>query len=173
MDPFQKLAPRLTIALLCAVILALPGPAFSAPTAPSSAAGAWEWPLDGHPLVLRHFDRPPERWMAGHRGIDLGAPEEGMIRSPADGVVVFVGTVVDRPVITIDHGDGLLSSFEPVSASLAEGAAVHAGEEVGRLSTEEHCPRSCVHWGVRKDGEYVNPLNFVTDRRPSILLPLT
>lgn len=143
------------------------------PAAPASSAaeGQWEWPLRGTPPVLRHFDRPPERWMAGHRGVDLGA-SDGMILSPTDGVVVFVGTVVDRPVLTIDHGDGFLSSFEPVTASVAEGAPVRAGQEVGRVSTEPHCPNLCVHWGVREDGEYVNPLPFVSDRRPSVLLPL-
>lgn len=109
--------------------------------------------------------------MAGHRGVDLGAADE-VVLSPADGVVVFVGTVVDRPVMTIDHGSGLLSSFEPVTASVAEGDAVRAGQEVGRISTAPHCPSLCVHWGVRKHGEYVNPLPFVADRRPSVLLPL-
>ena len=109
--------------------------------------------------------------MAGHRGVDLGA-SEGVVLSPADGVVVFVGTVVDRPVLTIDHGDGLLSSFEPVSASVTKGQRVRAGQEVGRISSEPHCPGLCVHWGVREHGEYVNPLPLVSDRRPSVLLPI-
>lgn len=109
--------------------------------------------------------------MAGHRGVDLGAAE-GVVLSPADGTVVFVGTVVDRPVLTIDHGSGLLSSFEPVTASVTEGESVRAGQEIGRVSTEPHCPGPCVHWGVRDNGEYVNPLPFVSDRRPSVLLPL-
>lgn len=109
--------------------------------------------------------------MAGHRGVDLGA-SDGVVLSPADGVVVFVGTVVDRPVLTIDHGDGLVSSFEPVTASVSEGDSLEAGQEVGRISTEPHCPTLCVHWGVRENGEYVNPLPFVSDRRPSVLLPL-
>ncbi len=128
--------------------------------------------MDGRPPVLRHFDRPPERWMAGHRGVDLRLTVGAPIRSPADGVIVFVGKVVDRPVITVDHGNGLLSSFEPAEATLAKGTAVAAGEQIGHLSTEPHCPQSCLHWGVRDHGEYVNPLNFVTDRRPSVLLPL-
>lgn len=131
----------------------------------------WEWPLSGVPPVLRHFDRPPEKWMAGHRGVDLGATD-GTVLSPADGVVVFAGTVVDRPVLTIDHGDGRLSSFEPVTASVDKGAHVRAGQSIGRISSEPHCPGPCVHWGVREDGEYINPLPLVSDRRPSVLLPL-
>ncbi|NJC21887.1 murein DD-endopeptidase MepM/ murein hydrolase activator NlpD [Arthrobacter pigmenti] len=160
-------------ALFVAVLLSVVAPVLPGRAAPSPADAAWDWPLDGTPPVLRPFDRPPERWMAGHRGVDLGASAGSPVASPADGVVVFVGKVVDRPVITIDHGDGHLSSFEPVTALLAEGTVVSAGDAVGHLSSEPHCPRACVHWGVREHGEYVNPLNFVTDRRPSILLPMT
>ena len=168
MAALKNLFRPLTTAVVAVGLLLSPGgptPAFSGPE------GRWEWPLSGTPPVLRHFDRPPERWMAGHRGVDLGA-SDGVILSPTDGRIVFVGTVVDRPVLTIDHGDGLLSSFEPVTASVAEGDTVRAGQEVGRISAEPHCPSLCVHWGVRENGEYVNPLPFVSDRRPSILLPL-
>lgn len=109
--------------------------------------------------------------MAGHRGVDLGAADD-VVLSPADGVVVFTGTVVNRPVLTIDHGDGFLSSFEPVTASVVKGASVQRGQVVGSISSEPHCPGPCVHWGVRENGEYINPLPLVSDRRPSILLPL-
>lgn len=95
------------------------------------------------------------------------------VLSPESGRIVFVGTVVDRRVVTIDHGGGLLSSFEPASAVLAVGDTVSAGQTIATVSAGGHCRTGCLHWGVRLDGEYVNPLNFVTDRRPSVLLPLT
>lgn len=173
MATLKKMFRPLAVAVVASGLLLAPGtpvPASPVRESPVAPAPAWEWPLSGTPPVLRHFDRPPERWMAGHRGVDLGA-RDGAVRSPADGVVVFAGTVVNRPVLTIDHGDGLLSSFEPVTASLEKGGAVRAGQEVGHISTEPHCPGLCVHWGVRKNGEYVNPLPFVSDRRPSVLLP--
>jgi hypothetical protein len=35
-----------------------------------------------------------------------------------------------------------------------------------------HCATlPCVHWGVRRGEDYVNPLAFVMDLRPSVLLP--
>ena len=65
--------------------------------------------------MLRAFDPPAKPWLSGHRGVDLQAAHDGApVTSPAAGTVSFVGVVVDRPVITIDHGDGLRSSFEPV-----------------------------------------------------------
>jgi murein DD-endopeptidase MepM/ murein hydrolase activator NlpD len=86
--------------------------------------------------------------------------------------VSFVGIVVDRPVITIDHGNGLRSSFEPVASELTAGSPVVAGDVVGRVQNG-HCGPAppCVHWGVRRGEEYVNPLAFVMDLRPSVLLP--
>lgn len=95
--------------------------------------------------------------------------------SPAPGRVVFAGWVVDRPVLTIDHGGGLLSSFEPVTALLDRGEVVEEGQSLGTVASRtsgSHCPERCLHWGVRLNGEYVNPLNYVLDRRPSVLLPL-
>lgn len=83
----------------------------------------------------------------------------------------FVGVVVDRPVITLDHGDGLRSSFEPLESGLVKGARVAVGETLGHI-LPGHCGSvPCVHWGVRRGDEYLNPLAFVTDLRPSILLP--
>ena len=55
--------------------------------------------------------------------MDLAAASDGgPVTSPESGTVSFVGVVVDRPVITIDHGNGLRSSFEPVRSTLTGGA---------------------------------------------------
>ncbi|KRE79121.1 M23 family metallopeptidase [Arthrobacter sp. Soil764] len=141
--------------------------------AAAGAATSWQWPLAPRPPVLRGFDPPPKPWLSGHRGVDLGLGTAGTpVMSPAAGTVSFAGVVVDRPVITIDHGGGLRSSFEPVDSTLAVGEAVAAGQVVGTV-LPGHCPAAqCLHWGVRDGEEYVNPLQFVLDLRPSVLLPL-
>ncbi len=143
-----------------------------AATAPAAANPSWDWPLSPRPAVLRAFDPPDKPWMSGHRGVDLGATHDGVpVTSPEAGTVSFVGVVVDRPVITIDHGDGLRSSFEPVESDLKAGAVVAKGDAIGTLRPG-HCGTGpCVHWGVRRGDGYVNPLQFVLDLRPSILLP--
>jgi murein DD-endopeptidase MepM/ murein hydrolase activator NlpD len=56
------------------------------------------------------------------------------------------------------------------------GAEVHAGEVVATMAGGiTHCsPQSCLHWGVRKDGNYVDPLSLLPIlRSPAILLPRT
>ena len=136
------------------------------------AAGGWSWPLNPRPAVLRAFDPPARPWLSGHRGVDLQAAFDGApVTSPAAGTVSFVGVVVDRPVITIDHGNGLRSSFEAVRSDLNPGDAVAEGEVLGWIQPGHCGPGPCVHWGVRRGDEYLNPLAFVTDLRPSVLLP--
>lgn len=162
-----------TMAILAALLLPLPVSVASDPASGPARTASWQWPLQPRPPVLRNFDPPPRPWLSGHRGVDLGAADDGAkVASPADGTVTFAGTVVDRPVLTIDHGNGLRSSFEPVESPLNKGTRVVAGQAVGVLRTG-HCGTTpCVHWGVREDEDYVNPLKFVMDLRPSILLPL-
>lgn len=128
--------------------------------------------MNPRPEVLRAFDPPARPWLSGHRGVDLLAGYDGApVTSPAPGRVSFVGTVVDRPVITVEHGNGLRSSFEPVDSQLTEGATVAEGAMLGK-ALPRHCGAvPCVHWGVRLGADYVNPLAFVMDLRPSILLP--
>ncbi|GIU55136.1 M23 family metallopeptidase [Arthrobacter sp. NicSoilC12] len=143
------------------------------PRAGPVPASAWSWPLSPRPAVLRAFDPPAKPWLSGHRGVDLEAAfDDAPLKSPAAGTVSFVGTVVDRPVITIDHGNGLRSSFEPVASSLRAGSAVAEGDVLGQVQTG-HCGPAppCLHWGVRRGEDYVNPLAFVMDLRPSVLLP--
>jgi len=144
-------------------------------TTTGGAAGAglsWLWPLAPRPPVLRGFDPPPRPWLSGHRGVDLDYAAGTQVRSPAAGTVSFVGVVVDRSVITIDHGNGLRSSFEPVDSRLAEGTPVAAGQVIGTVLPGHCVAAQCLHWGVRDGEDYVNPLQFVLDLRPSILLPL-
>ncbi|WP_234399353.1 M23 family metallopeptidase [Psychromicrobium lacuslunae] len=112
-------------------------------------------------------------WLAGHRGVDLAASQGSQVLAPANGVISFAGLVVDRLVITVDHQNGLKSSFEPVESSLPLGTAVKAGDQIGRLKGAGHCSsQDCLHWGVRSGENYLNPLLMLGNRQPSVLLPL-
>lgn len=148
--------------------------ASSAAASAAPAPAGWSWPLAPRPAVLRPFDPPDKPWLSGHRGVDLGAASDGgPVTAPESGTVSFVGVVVNRPVITIDHGNGLRSSFEPVHSTLKKGASVAKGAVVGTLMAGHCGPSPCVHWGVRRGEEYLNPLSFILDLRPSVLLPLS
>lgn len=136
-----------------------------------SVDNGWRWPLGGEPKILEEFDKPEQRWSAGHRGIDLAAGQGDEVRAPNRGRITFASTVVDRPVLVIDHGYGFKSSIEPVSLDLEVGAWVEAGAHLGTVASGAHCNARCIHWGVRLDGEYIDPALLIEDLRPSILLP--
>ncbi|WP_244285858.1 M23 family metallopeptidase [Cryobacterium zongtaii] len=156
-----------------AASVAVPVSAAPAAVLPGQAAPAgWAWPVGPPRELARPFEAPASRYAAGHRGIDLVAGEGHPVRSPADGVVTFVGRVVDRPVLSIQHGEGLVSSFEPVSATVSEGDRVLAGQVVGVVATGSHCTARCVHFGVRRHGQDISPMLFLGGLARAILLPL-
>jgi len=131
----------------------------------------WRWPVDGVRHVSAPFRAPAHRYGAGHRGLDLSASIGAEVRSPADGVVAFVGTVVDRQLLTIAHDDGYVSTLEPVVSTLAPGAVVHEGDVVGRTDVGGHTAAGDVHLGVRLDGDYINPLLLLGEVPRAVLLP--
>lgn len=142
----------------------------AAPLTPlEAAAGAWRWPVDPPRSIARQYLAPPTPYAAGHRGLDIRAPR-AILYAPAGGIVHFAGVVVDRPVLSIRHGDGVISSFEPVAATVAAGDAVSRGQVVGTVLAG-HCVTVCVHVGVRVDGEYVSPMAWFGGIPASVLWP--
>ncbi|KQQ95049.1 hypothetical protein ASF62_00340 [Leifsonia sp. Leaf325] len=132
----------------------------------------WRWPLAPPVEVAAPFLAPATRYSAGHRGIDLVGASGTPVFAPTDGVVSFAGTVVDRPLVTIDHGNGVLVSLEPVLPTAAEGETVARGQPIGSVAAGGHCADGCLHLGVRVYGEYVSPLAFITGLPRAVLLPL-
>jgi murein DD-endopeptidase MepM/ murein hydrolase activator NlpD len=132
--------------------------------------GSWRWPLEEPITVAKPFDLPKEPWLAGHRGIDLKTAADGSVFAPADGQISYVGWIVDRNVVVIDHG-GLRSTLEPVETQLTVGCRVSKGELIGQISTQgaAHCDL-CLHWGVRRGQDYLDPALLVDPRPRAILL---
>lgn len=196
----------LVLRLLGLATLALtapaPVPAFAEVAAPAreveepvhgEVASAWVPPTSD--AVLRAFDPPPEPWAAGHRGVDWESAEDEVV-APGAGTVRFAGPVAGRPVITLAHANGMLSSLEPVTVAehWSVGDRVEAGELLGTVgpglsegddaggedggedgataaSEAGHCPQRCVHWGVRiPDGWVVDGAAWDRYIDPLVLL---
>lgn len=176
MSPLVRLLIPVAVA---AVVAAVPSSAPSVSAAPPAAAvaplpaapPAWQWPVDPPRSVVRPFVAPATPYSAGHRGVDLRAAVGASVYAPADGVVHFSGVVVDRPVLSIRHPGGLISSYEPVESALAAGSPVRRGEPVGTVMLGHCAVAACVHVGVRRDGEYISPLLYLGDVPRSVLLP--
>jgi murein DD-endopeptidase MepM/ murein hydrolase activator NlpD len=163
----RRWGPRLA-ALLGGVVLALLpiGP-------PAEATPQLRPPLPPPLRVLDGFQAPSQRWGPGNRGVDLAATTGEPVYAGAAGTVVYAATLAGREVISIAVGGEHLT-YEPVHAIVALGAAVTAGQLIGYLAAEvDDCgpPGSCLHWGVRLAGSYVDPLGLLGG--PSVrLLPI-
>ncbi len=166
----RSLPARLTVVGL----LVLAGPVWSAP-APAHAdvrpAPVWSAPLAGALSVTRGFDPPAERFGAGHRGVDLAGRRGEPVLAAGNGVVLFAGTVAGRPVVSLLHGDGLRTTYEPVAPSAHAGQTVARGDVLGTLRAgHAGCPaEACLHWGVRRGEVYLDPLLLLRPPRVRLL----
>ena len=128
-----------------------------------AAVAAGVRPIDGP--VIRAFDPPDQPWLAGHRGIDLGAEAGAEVRAVADGRVGFAGEVGGKPVVTVVHG-GLRTTYEPVEATVSAGDRVAAGTVIGHLAAGHDCGSSataCLHLGLLRGDAYLDPLLLFAD----------
>ncbi|MFH8570734.1 M23 family metallopeptidase [Streptomyces sp. NPDC017993] len=147
----------------------------STPEARAARAGDRAWPVDGpaglRPTVVRGWEPPPSPWAAGHRGVDLSASAGVPVRAAAPGNVTFAGTVAGRGVLTIELPRSghppLRTTYEPVRATVRKGTRVRAGQAVAVLQRGPfHCRGPCLHWGLRRGKDYLNPLSLLP---PSML----
>ncbi|CAO1652530.1 Peptidase M23 domain-containing protein [Salinibacterium sp. NYA9b] len=153
-----------------AVILAFLVVAAAGASANATTPTDWDWPVEAPHPIIRPYIAPDTAYSAGHRGIDIGAGTTTEVRAPSAGVVHFAGVVVDRPVLSLRHSGGLITSYEPVTTTLSRGDPVQQGDVIGELQPG-HCSVTCIHFGVRLDGEYVSPLNYLGAIPRAILLP--
>lgn len=173
----------LTPVLVLAAVASAPLPA-SAEPAPAAAVAdvsdvdatvvPWVLPLAGDPVVTRPFEAPPHPFGAGHRGVDLlGTPWRSALAA-GDGVVAFAGMVAGRPVVSIEHADGLRTTYEPVDPSVGAGQRVTRGSPIGTLlGGHPGCPASaCLHWGLRRGETYLDPFSVLEPPRVRLLPPV-
>ncbi|MFB4351708.1 M23 family metallopeptidase [Microbacterium sp. LS_15] len=167
---------RLALAVLLAMALLLllqPGRAVGDGATPPDRGEypRWQWPVEAPQEVVEPYRAPAHRYAAGHRGVDLRAQIGSEVRAPAVGVVAFRGVVVDRPVLTIEHGGGLVSSYEPLMSHIAVGTVVSVGDLIGTVGVGGHAAANSLHVGVRVRGEYVNPMLLFGSVPRAVLLP--
>ncbi|OIR42530.1 peptidase M23 [Corynebacterium sp. NML140438] len=125
--------------------------------------------------VTRPAQIPEKNWMPGHRGVDLALRIGGPVLAADAGTVAFVGKVAGTPIISIDHPDGIRTTYQPVHARVQQGDEVTVGEVIGTLARptgpQAHL-QDGLHWGalVAKD-TYINPLSLLST--PTIRLKPT
>ncbi|GAB3888995.1 peptidoglycan DD-metalloendopeptidase family protein [Microbispora bryophytorum subsp. camponoti] len=127
---------------------------------PHGDASGWRWPLAMPARPIRPFDPPPQRWLAGHRGVDLAVRPGEKVMAAGPGVVGAAERVAGQGVVTISHSDGLRTTYLPVRALVRPGDVVAAGQVIGIVEEDAvaHCTTVCLHWGLLRGRLYLDPL---------------
>jgi hypothetical protein len=167
------------LSLVLALALPVAGASATAPPswAPLRAPRLVDYvrPVPGD--VLRPFEPAVTRFGPGHRGVDLDHPEGGEVVAAAAGVVRHAGPVAGTVWVSVDHADGITTSYGPLrDLAVRAGNRVSAGSVIGRLAGGGHGDGAGdrgLHWGARRDGTYVDPLSLLGSGpwRPSLIGP--
>jgi murein DD-endopeptidase MepM/ murein hydrolase activator NlpD len=123
------------------------------------------------PVVLTPFGAPEDPFGPGHRGVDLDGTVGQPVLAARGGTVVFAGPVAGHGVVSVQHDDGLRTTYEPLVPAVRAGAVVAAGDVLGTLIMGHRgCPSACLHFGVRRDRwEYLDPLVLLRPERVRLL----
>jgi murein DD-endopeptidase MepM/ murein hydrolase activator NlpD len=130
-------------------------------------------PVDGG--VVRPFAPAVTPFGPGHRGVDLALAPGGSVRAAGAGVVRHAGPVAGTVWVSVDHADGITTSYGPLSAlRVRRGDRVEAATVLGRLAAGGHGHGGVdvgLHWGARRGGVYLDPLALLapTPRRPALV----
>lgn len=146
-------------ALLTAVLLIGCGPALGAFSLAAAASGGHSAPLPGP--VLREFQIGEYNWQPGHRGVDLLGSVGETVQAPASGTISWVGAIAGVPMLTVQHLDGLRTTYQPVRALLPVSTAVEAGDQIAVLDAGHCAEMACLHWGLRAGEQYLDPLAWL------------
>lgn len=124
---------------------------------PGAGLGGWVWPAQG--MLSSPFS--PSHPL----GIDVAAPVGTPVTAAGNGLVSFAG---GNPCcsygyhIIIDHGDGYETLYAHLgSFAVSGGEWVNAGQVIGYLGLTGRTTGPHVHFELRRNGVYQDPLNYL------------
>ena len=123
------------------------------------------WPMPTSTTISSYYgprNQPTAGASTDHKGIDIPCPIGSGVVAVADGTVVVAEyTSSGGNVVSIDHGNGLITRYMHLSAfGCKVGDKVTAGQTIcfsgnTGISTSPH-----LHFAVLENEEYVNPLKY-------------
>jgi len=115
---------------------------------------------------------PVLKFSSRHRGIDLAAPVGTPVRSTAAGVVQRTGQDSTRGrYIIVRHPNGYTTHYYHLSrlqADIRPGRRVSQGQVIGKVGNTGLSTGPHLHYGIRKNRGFINPLRFNIPSRPPL-----
>jgi murein DD-endopeptidase MepM/ murein hydrolase activator NlpD len=121
-------------------------------------------PLKFEPRITSRFSssrkHPVLGYSRAHNGVDYGAPSGAPVVSVAPGVVTFAGwTSGGGRTVKVRHTNGYEAEYLHLSAiTTRAGSRIGQGDLVGRVGATGLATGPHLHYGLKKNGRYVNPV---------------
>ena len=121
-------------------------------------------PLKFEPRITSSFSTSRKHPILGysraHNGVDYHAPSGAPVAAVAPGVVTMAGwTSGGGRTVKVRHPNGYETEYLHLSSIAARaGARIGQGELVGRVGSTGLATGPHLHYGLRKNGGYVNPV---------------
>lgn len=129
--------------------------------------GMFKWPAPSYTRISSDFGwriHPTLGVEKFHNGVDMAAPGGSPILAAYDGEVIGAGYNSSMGnYIMINHGGGLITIYMHASALyVSKGTMVARGEKIAAVGTTGRSTGNHLHFGVRLNGDYVSPWNYLS-----------
>lgn len=128
--------------------------------------GELQWPVTGYSRISSPFGNrihPILKTKKFHSGIDIPAPSGVGVVAAGSGKVVSSSTLGSYgKAVIIDHGGGIMTLYAHNSKLLVSvGDTVAKGQRIANIGSTGASTGPHLHFEVRKNGQYVNPVPYV------------
>lgn len=128
--------------------------------------GMFTWPCPGYTRISDEYGmrmHPTLLVEKFHNGLDLAAPAGTDILAAYDGTVVAADYNESMGnFVMIAHGDTLYTIYMHASALyVSAGDTVSKGQCIAAVGTTGRSTGNHLHFGVRRNGEYVDPMEYL------------
>ncbi|GFI45451.1 murein DD-endopeptidase MepM [Lachnospiraceae bacterium] len=133
---------------------------------PKYDGGVFAWPAPSYTRISDEYGNrmhPTLKVEKFHNGLDMAAPGGSPILAAYNGKVVAADYSSSMGnYIMIDHGGGLYTIYMHASALyVSKGKEVSKGEKIAAVGSTGRSTGNHLHFGVRLNGQYVNPRNYL------------
>ena len=126
--------------------------------------GSFRWPCSGRITSYFGYRNTGIRGAStNHQGIDIACAYGSPIYAADGGTVEYTGYkgAMGYTVI-INHGNGYKTYYEHCSSfACSAGQHVYKGQKIAYVGTSGVTSGAHCHFGIQKNGTYVNPLNYL------------
>lgn len=129
--------------------------------------GTMAWPVPGYTRITSQFGmrtHPITGVYKLHTGVDIGAPMGATFIAANDGLVTYAGwNNAYGNMVIVDHGGGITTLYAHGSEILVHpGDTVLQATPVLKVGSTGYSTGPHAHFEVRINGEYVQPLDYIT-----------